>query len=704
VRKKAGSLVSVSFIITILIISSSLPYQAVAQKGGPDFIPGRYIVVLEDGVSPQDVTRGHGVVPDFVYSHALNGFSGQISPVALEELKQDPRVLLIEQDQKAYVSAQILPTGINRVDAEPVSSPSSFAGQVVVAILDTGVDYDHPDLNVVHKVDCAKRGPYNNQCYANQGDDGYGHGTHVAGTVAALDNNIGAVGVVPGADLWSIKVLGNDGSGWYSWIIAGVDYVTANANSIDVANMSLGGSKSTALNNAVENSIAAGVVYAVAAGNAAGNAANYSPASAPNAITTSAIADFDGVGGGLNDQTIVFSTCTEYTDDSFACFSNYGSVVDMAAPGVKIFSTYKDGGYATFSGTSMASPLVAGAAAKLIAESASTLSPSDVLTGLINNSINYGDPNYFSEDPDNYQEPLLYVGNTPTLDETDPVISNILSSFSSNSANITWDTDEAATSLVNYGTDHNYISSVSDANYATSHSIELNELSFSTEYHFKVTSEDLSNNSASSGDTHFTTTSLPTLVSISISPVNPSITEGSQQQFTATGTYSDETNQVLTVVTWSSLPDTVAIIDGAGLATGISAGSAIITATSGSIEGTTNLEVTTAPEDPTTVSVSSVDYGTHGGKDGLKHLDITIALLDNLGDPVSGASVSFDLFRIGVSDPVASVTDTTATDGTVTFTLNNAACGNYETDVTDVIASGLNFIDDYVDAGFNKCP
>ena len=373
----------------------------------------------------------------------------------------------------------------------------------------------------------------------------------------------------------------------------------------------------------------------------------------------------------------------------------------MAAPGVSIFSTYKDGGYATFSGTSMASPLVAGAAAKLIAESASTLSPSEVLTGLINNSINYGDPNYFSEDPDNYQEPLLYVGNTPTLDETDPVISNILSSFSSNSATITWDTDEAATSLVNYGTDHNYISSVSDANYVTSHSIELNELSSSTEYHFKVTSEDLSNNSASSGDTHFTTTFLPTLVSISISPVNPSITEGSQQQFTATGTYSDETNEVLTVVTWSSLPDTVAIINGAGLATGISAGSAIITATSGSIEGTTNLEVTAAPEDPTTASVSSIVYSTHGGRDGLKHLDITITTVNDLGGSVSGASVSIDLSRDNIF--VADGTGTTDTNGEVIFTLNNVACGQHETDVTAVIASGLNFIDDFVDLGFDKC-
>ena len=169
---KHTRLFGVSFIFTILVLSTSLPYQVEAQKGGPDVIPGRYIVVLDDGVSPSDVTRGHGVVPDFVYNHALNGFSGPISPVALKELEQDPRVLHIEQDQKMYASVQTLPTGIDRIDAEPESSPSSYAGDVTVAIIDTGVDYDHPDLNVVHRVDCAKRGPFNSNCSANQGDDG----------------------------------------------------------------------------------------------------------------------------------------------------------------------------------------------------------------------------------------------------------------------------------------------------------------------------------------------------------------------------------------------------------------------------------------------------------------------------------------------------------------------------------------------------
>ncbi|MDH3385220.1 MAG: S8 family serine peptidase [Nitrosopumilus sp.] len=419
---------SVSFIITILILSTSLPYQAIAQKGGPDVIPGRYIVILEDGVTPQDVTRGHGVVPDVVYSHALNGFSGPISPVALAKLQQDSRVLHIEQDQKMYVSAQTLPTGIDRIDAEPSSPGYSYAGLVTIAIIDTGIDFDHPDLNVVKKVNCVGKNWRSSNCSEGTGDDGYGHGSHVAGTVAAKDNNIGPVGIVPGADLVAVKVLNDNGSGYNSWVIAGIEYVTSTRTNgdpnddVDVANMSLGGGYSQALNNAVENSISAGIVYAVAAGNESRNAANYSPASAPNAITVSAIADSNGMCGGDG-------TSTSYgTDDTLATFSNYGSLVDIAAPGVSIYSTYKNGGYATSSGTSMASPHVAGAAALIVANNPN-FTPSQVLATLLNNSVPQGqacngdgDGGFSESTGDGSPEPLVYVGNsvTPIVDETGP--------------------------------------------------------------------------------------------------------------------------------------------------------------------------------------------------------------------------------------------------------------------------------------------
>ncbi|MCJ8305879.1 MAG: Ig-like domain-containing protein [Nitrosopumilus sp.] len=278
---------------------------------------------------------------------------------------------------------------------------------------------------------------------------------------------------------------------------------------------------------------------------------------------------------------------------------------------------------------------------------------------------------------------------TPVIDLDSPIITSISTDSSSTTTTITWNTDEPSTSSVDYGTSTSYGSSESDASYVTSHSVELTGLLSSTVYHFSVTSVDASNNSASSADAQFTTTSPPTLVSISISPLNPSITENSQQQFIATGTYSDDSTQELSGVTWSSSSSDIATIDGNGLATaGILAGSTTITASFGDQQdSSTVLEVTIAPVGATAVSVSSITYSGEGGKNKDKHLLITIELIDNLDGPVSGATVSIDLFRDG--NYITQGTGITATDGTVTFTLKNAASGSYETEITNVIASGL---------------
>jgi len=195
----------------------------------------------------------------------------------------------------------------------------------------------------------------------------------VAGIIAALDNSIGVVGVAPQAKLIPVKVLDRTGSGTWSSVICGIDWVTANASSlgIKVANMSLGGTgtsdnncgntNSDALHKAVCRSRDAGVTYVVAAGNESGSASKLVPAAYDDAvITVSALADSDGKPGGLGPKT------SYGPDDTFATFSNYGSIVDLGAPGVSIYSTYKGGKYATMSGTSMASPHVAGVAALYI--------------------------------------------------------------------------------------------------------------------------------------------------------------------------------------------------------------------------------------------------------------------------------------------------------------------------------------------------
>ncbi len=238
--------------------------------------------------------------------------------------------------------------------------------------------------------------------------DGNGHGTHVAGTIGALDNSIGVVGVAPGARLWAVRVLNNQGSGFLSDVIAGIDWVTQNAATIEVANMSLGWTggdtdPNDPAHDAIRRSVAKGVVYAVAAGNSAKDAAGFAPASYDEVITTSAIADSDGLGGA-------FGPATSYgSDDSFATFSNFGADVDLAAPGVDILSTLPGGKYGKLSGTSMASPHAAGAAALytvLYGKPFDSLGVEAVRTGLIQFGIPQHSAEGFTGDPDLFPEPL----------------------------------------------------------------------------------------------------------------------------------------------------------------------------------------------------------------------------------------------------------------------------------------------------------
>lgn len=337
----------------------AIPVGAAPPRGG-DEVPGRYIVVLKAGVEPEAVAATHGLALEHRFEVALRGFSATGAPGRLADLQADPRVESAEPDRVVEPYAQTLPTGINRIDAD-LSATAKINSvdervNVDIAIIDSGIQKSHPDLNVVGGYNCTTSKTSN-------WNDANGHGTHVAGTAAAKDNTTGVVGGAPGARLWAVRVLDGSGSGFLSWVICGVDYVTKNASTIEVANMSLGGEfTSSSLNTAIANSVAKGVTYAVAAGNSARDAATFSPANHPDVMTVSALADSDGRCGALG-------AATSYGgDDTLASFSNFGSLVDIAAPGVKILSTYKGGGYATLSGTSMASPHVAGTAALYVAK------------------------------------------------------------------------------------------------------------------------------------------------------------------------------------------------------------------------------------------------------------------------------------------------------------------------------------------------
>ncbi len=368
-----------------------------------------YIVLL-DGYKKQveSVARQHAEMYElkvgFIYRHALRGYSARIPWHKVEEVRSDPEVASVRKDRKVSAQVQTLPTGVNRVEGDlssTISGNGSGTVDVDVAVIDTGIDIDHPDLNVVGGKNCSTGDGY---------DDGSGHGTHVAGIIAAKDDGKGVVGVAPGARLWAVRVLNTMGSGTEANILCGIDWVTANASTIEVANMSLGSSGTEptgsgcttgdAFHDAICNSVAAGVTYVVAAGNSSTDARRHVPAAYDEVITVSALADFDGLPGGLAQ-----ATCRSDQDDTLASFSNYGSDIDLIAPGVCIYSTHRDGGYRTLSGTSMAAPHVAGAAA-LYRSANPGVNPSGVSAILKERGVLDWDA---SDDPDSIKERLLSV-------------------------------------------------------------------------------------------------------------------------------------------------------------------------------------------------------------------------------------------------------------------------------------------------------
>jgi subtilisin family serine protease len=288
----------------------------------------------------QSLERRHGFRADQIFSATIRGFAARLTLRQILELEANPLVAYIEADGSATILSQTLPWGIDRVDADlsatMAGNNSGGITNVNVYVIDTGIDTAHADLHVTRHVKFAS-GP-NRDCN--------GHGTHIAGTISAKDNTDDVVGIAPGAPLTGVKVLGCDGSGTISAVIKGIDWVTANATLPAIANLSLGSKASTSLDDAVRRSAAAGIFYAIAAGNSGADACNTSPARA----------------GAGADNGIV-TTAASDSDDEEASWSNYGSCIDIWAPGVGILSTARGGGTTIMSGTSMASPHSGGAAA-----------------------------------------------------------------------------------------------------------------------------------------------------------------------------------------------------------------------------------------------------------------------------------------------------------------------------------------------------
>jgi subtilisin family serine protease len=410
------------------------PSAISAAKAVP--IPGDYIVTLRANVADiasvaQALSGLHQGALKHVYKSALKGFSVQnISAAAAAAIAADPRVERVEADQVMTAIATQSPAtwGIDRIDqnARPLDNSYTYnndGSNVTVYIIDTGINFTHTDFG-----GRASKG-IDEVTTGGSAADCNGHGTHVSGTVGGS-----TYGVAKNVKLVAVRVLNCQGSGTTSGVIAGIDWVTANKVLPAAANMSLGGGLSTTLNQAVARAVAAGVSFAVAAGNSTANACNSSPSSEPSAITV-----------GATD-----------INDGFAYFSNFGSCVDINAPGVNITSDWYSSNTATntISGTSMASPHVAGAAALYLSANP-TATPAQVALALTGNATQ----NAITAVPAGTPNLLLYTGfignGAPPPPPPPPVLtasfskscSGLTCSFSNTSTN----TSSATTYAWNFG-------------------------------------------------------------------------------------------------------------------------------------------------------------------------------------------------------------------------------------------------------------
>jgi subtilisin family serine protease len=369
--------VIVSILILMVLFSTASAHSA----------KERYIIKLKND-NPQGLETVKKIKSGLYVIHA--------TPEEAKRLKKNPGVEYIEKDFKVNLMvypvnpykkpdkpgkprpsqpAQEVPWGVDRIDADIVWSDYNGSG-VKVAVLDTGIDKDHPDLKIAGGVNFVAG-------KIDRWDDKNGHGTHVAGTIAAQNNDIGVVGVSPGVELYAVKVLGNDGSGWVSDIAEGVYWCIENG--MDVISMSFGSSyNSTTLYEALYDAYTNGTILIAAAGNSGDGDPN------TDDVTYPARYDF------------VIAVAATDQADSTPGWSSEGSEIDLAAPGVDILSTYKGGGYTTFSGTSMAAPHVTGTVALYIekyVQNNNGTKPdfNTVYTALISNADDLMDPGF-----DNY--------------------------------------------------------------------------------------------------------------------------------------------------------------------------------------------------------------------------------------------------------------------------------------------------------------
>jgi subtilisin len=435
---------SALFIAVCVAAALALP-AAAGANGKP--IDGQYIVVLEKGADLNATAAEHRRNADadvlMKYGSAVNGYAAKLSPRGLARVEADPRVAFVQQDVEGIpidgktpsggtgttVQPSALPTGVNRIDGEiatPTILPESALSKQTagdVAVFDTGVQSDHPDLNVAGGVNCLGSYSGHNGTYSDEN----GHGTHVAGTVGAKDNGSGVVGVAPGVRIWSVRVLNYIGSGSTSTQLCGINWVTANgpALGIKVVNSSqalfgkpndnnCGYTAGDVLHQAICRARDAGILWVFSAGNSGSAWTNAAGPSYPEVLSVTGVGDSNGQPNVGSTQSF---TCTPpnsrsayaaQTDDKYLSFATWATTsgVDMshtiAAPGGCIYSTYKGSTYGFMSGSSMSAPHVTAVAHRCLLAGQCFGSPHDVMAKLRSDAQAYNEANRsygFSGDP-----------------------------------------------------------------------------------------------------------------------------------------------------------------------------------------------------------------------------------------------------------------------------------------------------------------